>query len=69
MSQYDKRSIKLYKNMINHKYLGVTLDRTMIFQEHIRKTIAIHKTSLNIVQKPCKQMYSVLTWTHFVFIR
>lgn len=33
------------------KYLGITLDRTLIFKEHIRKNSAKLKTGLEIIQK------------------
>lgn len=49
--------IQFENTMLNHnkapKYLGVTLDRTLSFKEHLTKTAEKLKTRNNIIQKLC----------------
>ena len=53
------RDLKVYfdNTLLRHnrhpKYLGVTLDRTLSFQEHLRKSAAKIQTRNNIIRKLC----------------
>lgn len=52
-----KLNVHFENRTLNHnshpKYLGVTLDRTLTFKEHLRNTAAKLKTRNNIIQKLC----------------
>jgi hypothetical protein len=47
----------LLRNNIFSKYLGVTLDRTLAFRQHLKNVAAKLKTRYNVIQKLCGTMW------------
>jgi len=42
---------KPLRHQSNPKYLGITLDRSLTYKEHLNKTAGKDKITLNIIQK------------------
>lgn len=60
-----KLNIIFENQLVNHnfnpKYLGITLDRTFVFKEHLLKTAEKLKTRNNIIQKLCGSSWGAST--------